>query len=45
LLIRASKIVITTVNKFYMTNQNDMGIRHENLEAVSVFVIREWSAE
>lgn len=43
-LMRASKIVIRTVNKFYMTNQNNMGIKHEILEAVSVFVIREWGA-
>ena len=27
-----------------MTNQNNVGIKHEILEAVSVFVIREWSA-
>ena len=44
-LMRASKIVITTINKFYMTNQNNMGIKHEILEVVLVFVIREWSAE
>jgi hypothetical protein len=39
--MKASKIVITTVNKFYMTNQNNMGIKQEILEVVSILVIKE----
>jgi hypothetical protein len=44
-LMKAPKIAIKTVNKFYITNQNNMDIKHEILEEVSVFVIRECCAE